>query len=326
MATLITLVILTLSLIALLKGADWLVDGASDLAAFFKVSPIIIGLTVVAFGTSLPELIVSLLAVFNGAADLSVANVVGSNFANIGLGIGIAALILPLRIKNKALIHEIPILIVSSFLLLILGTDQFIFQTNTFSLSRFDGVVLYIIFIMFCYYIWNSLQHKHPQEMHTDIEDEYIHDLPLWKSCTYIATGITALFFGGKYFVEAAVQLASTFGLSEAFIGMTIVAIGTSAPELITSFIAAHKGKGDLALSNIIGTNIFNILFVLGSVSLLKPISIAPSLLVTDGIAMMALTLLFLVFVTRGKGISRYEGGTLAVLYLGYMAWMIMAL
>ncbi|MAG60917.1 sodium:proton exchanger [archaeon] len=326
MSTLLLIIILIVSLLALLKGADWLVDGASDLAAFFNVSPIIIGLTVVAFGTSLPELIVSVMAVFNGAADLSVANVVGSNFANIGLGIGVAALILPLAIKNKALIYEIPFLIVSSFLLLILGTDIFIFQTNTFSLTRFDGAVLYILFIMFCYYIWSSLQHKTPKQMGKDIEKEYIHHLPLWKSCTYIVVGVAALFIGGRFFVNSAVQLASSWGLSEAFIGMTIVAIGTSAPELITSFIAASKGKGDLALANIVGTNIFNILFVLGTVSLLKPISIAPTLLLTDGVAMMALTLLFLVFATRGKDINRYEGATLAVLYLGYMTWMVVGL
>jgi cation:H+ antiporter len=326
MATLSLLIIFIISLLALLKGADFLVDGASDVAAYFKVSPIIIGLTVVAFGTSLPELIVSLMAVFNGAADLSVANVVGSNFANIGLGIGIAALILPLAIKNKSLIHEIPFLIVSSFLLLILGTDQFIFQQLGFSLSRFDGAILYIIFIMFCYYIWNSLQHQQPKQMKKDIQDEYIHNLPLWKSTLYIITGIAALAIGGRYFVNSSINLASTFGLSEAFIGLTIVAIGTSAPELITSFIAAKKGKGDLALSNIVGTNIFNILFVLGTVSLIKPISIAPTLLLTDGVAMMALTLLFLVFATRGKGINRREGAVLATLYLGYMAWLVVGI
>ncbi len=326
MGTLLLIIILIASLAALLKGADWLVDGASDLASFFKVSPIIIGLTVVAFGTSLPELIVSLLAVFNGAADLSVANIVGSNFANIGLGIGIAAMILPLAIKNKALIYEIPFLIVSSFLLLILGTDLFIFQKAGFSLSRFDGIILYILFIMFCYYIWSSLQKKQPKSMAKDIADEYIHNMPLWKSSTFIVVGIIFLTAGGKFFVDSAIDLASVFGFSQAFIGLTIVAIGTSAPELITSFTAAYKGKGDLALSNIVGTNIFNILFVLGTVSILKPISIAPSLLQTDGVAMMALTLLFLVFATRGKGISRYEGATLAALYIGYMTWLVVSL
>ena len=326
MATLTLIIIFIISLLALLKGADYLVDGASDIAAYFKVSPVIIGLTVVAFGTSLPELIVSLMAGFNGAADLSVANVVGSNFANIGLGIGIAALILPLAIKNKALIHEIPFLIVSSFLLLILGTDQFIFQKLGFSLSRFDGIVLYIVFIMFCYYIWTSLQHKQPKAMKKEIEDEYIHNLPLWKATVYILAGIAALTIGGRYFVNSSIELASNFGLSEAFIGLTIVAIGTSAPELITSFIAAKKGKGDLALSNIVGTNIFNILFVLGTVSIIKPIGIAPTIMQTDAIAMMALTLLFLVFATRGKGINRREGAILATLYIGYMAWLVIGL
>jgi len=326
MGTFLLIIIFLVSLIALLKGADWLVDGASDFAAYFKVSPIIIGLTVVAFGTSLPELVVSILAVFNGAADLSVANVVGSNFANIGLGIGIAALILPLAIKNKALIYEIPFLIIASFLLLILGSDIFIFQTNTFSLNRFDGAVLYIMFIMFCYYIFKTFQHKTPKELGKDIEKEYINDLPLWKSTLYILLGMISLLLGGRYLVDSSVQIASSFGLSEAFIGLTIVAIGTSAPELITSFIAAYKGKGDLALSNIIGTNIFNILFVLGTVSLIKPISIAPSLLVTDGVAMMALTLLFLVFATRNRDISRYEGATLVVLYVGYMAWLVLGI
>ncbi len=326
MGTIILIIILLISLIALLKGADWLVDGASDVAAYFKVSPIIIGLTVVAFGTSLPELIVSVMAVFGGAADLSVANVVGSNFANIGLGIGVAALILPLAIKNKALIYEIPFLIVASFLLLILGNDTFIFQTATFSLSRFDGVVLYIMFVMFCYYIFKTIQHKTPKGVGKDIEKEYVHNYPLWKSTAFVIVGIAILTLGGRFFVNSAVDLASLLGLSEAFIGLTIVAIGTSAPELITSFIAAYKGKGDLALSNIIGTNIFNILFVLGTVSVLKPISIAPSLLVTDGIAMMALTLLFLVFATRGRNVNRYEGATLAFLYVAYMGWLIIGL
>jgi cation:H+ antiporter len=329
-ATIILVLILIVSLIALVKGADVLVKGASNISSTFKVPPILIGLTVVAFGTSLPEFIVSLISVFVGSPDLSVGNIIGSNIANIGLGIGIAALFVSLAVKTKTIMYEFPFLLVSTLLLLILGNNAYLFQQNTFSLTRFDGIVMWVIFAIFLYYVLSSAlsSRKNKSTTSNEFEKEYkdTSPEPIWKSSLFILAGILLLALGGKFFVDASSEIAFLFGLSEAFIGLTIVAIGTSLPDIITTVVAAVKGEREIAVGNVVGSNIFNIFFVLGTVSLLKPIGINPSLLLVDGIVMLVLTILFLVFATRGKNINRWEGVVLILSYIAYMAYLIAGL
>lgn len=320
---LLSLIVLTvIGLFVLIKGANYLVEGATDVARWLRVSPILVGLTIVAFGTSLPEFIVSLFSVIGNNSDISLGNIIGSNIANIGLVIGISAIIISLSVKSQTLIYEFPFLIVSTFLLLILGNDQFIFNKDTFILSRIDGLILLTIFAFFLYYIYLSFKEDRKQ-----VKEEFgktlVHKNLPWKNFVLISGGIVALITGGKLFIGAAQKLIVATGMSEAFLGLTIAAIGTSLPEVVTSIVAAWKKQGDLAIGNIVGSNIFNILLVLGATSIIKPININSSILNSDGIVMLFLSLLFLVFATRKQNIYRKEGILLLAIYLVYLTFVI---
>ncbi len=317
----IILVLLAVALLLLVKGADFLVDGSSDIARWLKISPMIVGLTIVAFGTSLPEFIVSLFAALSGTTDLAVANIIGSNIANIALILGLSAVLIPLAITSKSLIYEFPFLIVSSFALLILGTDMFIYQQDTYSLSRLDGVLLLILLAIFLFYLFKTIRTE-KRTAKKEFRKEYIHNNSTGRNILLIVGGIVGLFIGGKLFVGNALALASRLGLSESFLGLTIAAIGTSLPELFTSGIAAWKKQGDIAVGNIVGSNIFNILFVLGITSLISPLAISQSLIGVDGIVMIAATLLLLLFATRGKNITRGEGIFLLAFYGAYLVFI----
>ena len=325
MEPILGIIIFILSLIILTKGADVLVDGSADLARFLKVSPILVGLTIVAFGTSLPEFIVSLFAVLSGSADLSVGNIVGSNIANIGLVLGISALFIPLVVKSTTLMYEFPFMLVSSFLFLLLANDSYLFGKSTFFIGRIDSLILLIIFAIFIIYVYRSLKHQR-KEVKKEFAKEYKHLNPLWKNTLMICIGIIMLVVGGKLFVNSASDLAKLFGFSEAFIGVTIVALGTSLPELFTSAVAAYKKEASIAIGNIVGSNIFNILMVLGIVGLIKPIAINQSLLFFDGMIMIGITLLFLLFATIGKNLKRWEGAFLLLSYASYIGWLVFSL
>ena len=316
------ILMIIVSLFVIIKGADYLVDGSSDLARFLKISPIIVGLTIVAFGTSLPEFVVSLFSVLAGKADISIGNIIGSNIANIALVIGICAIITNLKIKSKTLIHEYPFMIISSFLLLILASDWFIFGKERFLLSRIDGMIFLGIFLFFMYYILQSMK-KSKKIVKKEFKEEFQHQNPTWKNTLMIIGGIAALIVGGKLFVVYAGQLSVLAGLSDSFIGLVIAALGTSLPELATSGVAAWKKHGDIAIGNIVGSNIFNVLFVLGTISLIKPITVNPAVLQIDAMIMLFITGLFLVFSTQGKSIVRKEGIFLVLTYLAYLAFLI---
>lgn len=319
---LLVIVLIIISLFVILKGADYLVDGASDFARWLKVSPILVGLTIVAFGTSLPELMVSLFAALNGSPDLSIGNIIGSNTFNILIIIGISAIIMPLAVRSRTLIYEFPFLIISAFMLLLLGMDWFIFQQQTFSLGRFDGVIFLLIFGFFLLYIFTTARSEQ-KNVHKQFAAEYKNKNSLWKNSLLIVGGLAALIIGGRIFVMNAEKLAQLAGVSEAFIGLTIAAIGTSLPELATSAVAAWKKQSDIAIGNIVGSNIFNILFILGITSLIKPIPINPTMLATDGIVMIVASLLFLVFATRDRKVVRMEGVVLITCYLAYVVYLV---
>ena len=317
------LLMVVISLFVLVKGADYLVDGASDFARFMRISPVIVGLTIVAFGTSLPEFIVSLFSALSGQSDISIGNIIGSNIANITLIIGVCVIIAKkIKIKSKTLIYEFPFMIFSSFLLLILANDFFIFGKDTFSLSRFDGIIFTIVFLAFMYYVFKTIKDD-KKTIKKEFKEEYKHKNPLWKNISYMVGGIIALVAGGKLFATYAGQLSALAGLSQSFIGLTIAALGTSLPELAASGVAAWKGHGNIAIGNVVGSNIFNILFVLGITTLIKPIEVSASVLSVDAVIMIFVSMIFLVLATRNKAINRKEGIALLSIYVLYIAFAI---
>ncbi|MFH1683163.1 MAG: calcium/sodium antiporter [Candidatus Woesearchaeota archaeon] len=318
----IPILIFLVSLYVLTKGADFLVNGATDLARYLKVSPIMIGLTLVSFGTSLPEFVVSFFAVLTGNVDISIGNIIGSNIANIGLVLGLSALIFPLAIKSESLMYEFPFMIVSTFLFMLLANNLYLFNGASYSIGRIDALIFLTVLLIFIVYVYKSIK-DHRKAVLKEFKDEYKHINPLWKNTAYITAGISMLFIGGKVFVGAASDLARGFGISEAFIGVTIVAIGTSLPELFTSVVAAWKKETSIAIGNLVGSNIFNILFVLGIVGLVKPIVVNPGLLFFDGMIMVGITLLFLLFATMDMKVKRYEGAILMLCYLTYIGFLI---
>jgi cation:H+ antiporter len=311
----LSILLLILGGILLWKGADWLVDGAADIAAYLKIPPIYVGLTVVAFGTSLPELIVSLIAVLSGKPGISIGNIIGSNIANIGLIIGIAALIYPLIVKRRTIEYEFPIMVIASFLLLILGNKNFIFLKDEFYFGRLDGLILIGIFAVFIYYIYAAVKKGEKK-----IEKISKSKNPIWKNILFVLLGTIALFLGGKFFVDSASDIARFIGISEVVIGLTIISIGTSLPELFTSAVAAFKKQADIAVGNIVGSNIFNIAWVLGLVSFVKNIPVAAKTIYIDGVIMILFTLLFLLFAAKSKKIHRSYG---FILLLGYIAYIV---
>lgn len=319
LASILTLV----SIYLLVKGADYLVKGAVDTARLLRVSPILVGLTIVAFGTGIPEFVVSIIAAIQQHGDIAIGNIIGSNITNIGLIIAVVAGIQKLRVRSKTLIYEFPFLLVSTVLFLLLAHDFYIYGKDTNSFQFVDGIVLLVTFGFFLIYIYKSM--KQEQKL---VQKEFAaalqHKNPVWKNVTLIIGGIIVLYLGGELFLKYATELATIFSLSDSFIGLTIAAIGTSLPELFTSIIAIRQKHPDLAVGNIVGSNIFNILFTVGVVSLIRPLAIKPSLIAVDGMIMLLFTLLFLVFSTRDKTIQRGEGvvlGSCYLLYLVYLFW-----
>jgi cation:H+ antiporter len=319
MAIIWIIILFILGLTLLIKGADLLVEGASDIATHLKIPPIYVGLTVVAFGTSLPELIVSMMAILTGKPGISIGNIVGSNIANIGLIIGITAIIYPLIVKRKTIQYEFPILVILSFLLITLGNKNYIFGKNEFYFGKFDAIIFIIIFLIFLYYIFRSIKENKEAGKQEKVKNSNL------KNILYIIMGPIALFLGGNFFVEASSQIAELFGVSEVLIGLTIVSIGTSLPELFTSIIAALKKQADIAVGNVVGSNIFNIAWVLGLVSLIKNITLESATIYIDGMIMIFFTLLLLFFSALSKKIKRSYGVLLFLMYIAYIVFLVLS-
>lgn len=307
----------------LIKGADFLVDGASSIAKRLKVSDLVIGLTIVSFGTSAPELIVNLLASYRGATDLAISNVLGSNIANILLILGTAAMITPLKVKSNTVWKEIPFGLLAVILLFFMGNDIWVdagLGASTMDvLSRVDGMVLLSFFVVFLYYTF-GLAKSGDDDIEEDIEL-----LPWNKSIFYVLLGMVGLALGGQWIVEGAVMIADKFGLPEAIVGVTIVAIGTSLPELATSVVAAMKKNADIAVGNVAGSNIFNVFWILGASASISPLPY--NAMQSDRDALMAIfaaLLLFLgLFVGKRHTIYRWEGALFLTAYFGYMIYLI---
>ncbi|UCS92181.1 calcium/sodium antiporter [Echinicola marina] len=312
-----------IGLALLIKGADFLVDGSSSIAKEFQIPELVIGLTIVSFGTSMPELIVNLLASFSGSSELAVGNVFGSNIANVLLILGVAALIKPLPIQRSIYYTEIPISLAATFMVGFLANANLFLDIPGLSLSRADGGILLFFFGLFMAYIYAVSKSKSGQ-MDMASSDATMELLPRAKSVIYIIGGVLALFLGGKWVVDGAVEIATLMGLSETFIGLTVVAVGTSLPELVTSAVAAKKGQADIAVGNVVGSNIFNILWILGLSALIQPLPFTVVSNMDILVVVFSSTLLLLaVIFGRESKVNHWHGLFFLLCYVLYLIFLV---
>jgi cation:H+ antiporter len=318
MSLIITIVLLCVGLGILIIGAEALVNGSASIAKKFGISSLVIGLTIVAFGTSAPELVINLFSAFQGKTDIALGNIIGSNISNILLILGICATIMELKVQKSTTWKEIPFALLAMILLLILGNDLAFGNATSNVLTRGDGIILLSVFSIFLYYIVGLTKNK-------EVEENTIKSYPLGISTLLTLGGFIGLFFGGQLFVDNAVVLAKLAGFSEAFIGLTIVAIGTSLPELVTSVIATRKGHVDLAIGNIVGSNIFNVLWILGITSIIHPLAVS-DVVQTDILIATGITILLFMIILIGKRhkIERWQGIIFIILYIVYTVFALL--
>ena len=315
---LLEILLLIVGLTVLILGANWLVDGASSVAAKLGISAFTIGLTVVAFGTSMPEFVVNIIASISGNSGLAIGNIVGSNTLNILLVVGIAALIRPVNVMSTTVRIEIPYSLLAAVVLLILANDGLLDGTNKSIISRSDGLILIAFLLIFLFYTFLSAK----SDAYAPVSEVKVRKNYL--SALMILGGVGGLYLGGKLIVDSAITIAQSLGVSDSLIGLTIVAIGTSLPELVTSGVAAYKGNSDIAIGNVLGSNIFNIFMVLGLSSLILPQELYPTANIDILVTCFASILLF-IFALAGPGqkIDRREGGLFVIIYIGYLAYLI---
>lgn len=304
--------------VLLVYGANWLVDGASSLARRFNISSIVIGLTVVALGTSSPELVVNLVASIKGNADVAMGNILGSNISNVFLILGVSALIYPLAVNRNTYSKEIPLALLAAIILGVVANDTLLDGISNSMIRRSDGIVFIAFFILFMYYTFSIARLKDTQST------PVIKSFTPWKSILFVLAGIAGLVIGGKWVVDGAVAIALWAGMREATISLTIVAFGTSLPELATCAVAAVKRNTDLVIGNVIGSNIFNVFFVLGISAVIKPIPFDKALNfdIMAGILAVVLLLLFVSFAGK-RLLTRWQGGVFVLLYVFYIALLV---
>ena len=309
MHMILEILLLAIGFVLLVKGADWFVDGAAGIARKFRIPQLVIGLTIVAMGTSAPEAAVSISAALKGSADITIGNIVGSNILNILIILGLASLIVPIAVAKATIKLDMPFMLLISAVLLVLGWD------GTVTLG--DGLILAAFFVGYIGYLLYDAK-KHPEIS----EGEFLRDLSLPKSLMWTALGLALIILGSNVAVDAATEIARILGLSERFIGLTIVALGTSLPELFTSVMAARKGNADIAIGNIVGSNIFNILFVVGLSAIIIPVPFAAAFRIDTLVAIGAGLLLWLCSL-RGK-LVRWHGAVMLLAYGGYFAYLLL--
>lgn len=313
--------LLLLGLVVLIAGGEFLVRGAVGCSSAFKISPLVIGMTVVSFGTSAPELIVSIDSALSGNPGIAMGNVVGSNIANIALVLGLTALIFPIVAGKQTKSVDYPMMILASILFYIFSLD--------FIIVWWEGVILFGILSVFIYLMISTSRKKTKKAIEEEAgEFEEAMKFPMWKSLLFLAVGLVGLFFGAGWFVDGAVGIAEILlegnPDKDTIIGVTVVALGTSAPELVASVVAAFRKQTDIALGNLIGSNIFNIFAVIGLTSIVKPIEISQSMLSFDLLWMLGISFLLLFVLAFGKRIGRFKGAVLTVAYLSYVAMILL--
>lgn len=301
--------LLIFGIVVVLKSADWLTNGAVGLATKLGISQIVIGLTIVAIGTSMPELFVSIVSAIKGTPDLAVGNIVGSNIFNVLLIVGVAATVAPIAIQRATVRRDIPIAIVASIMLTFMMLDD--------NISRIDALILFAAFIAF---IWITLRNSKNDANEKDASTEKV--IPTWKSVLFIIFGLVGLVLGSNIFVDNASSLAHGWGISDAIIGLTIVAGGTSLPELATSAVAARKGDSGIAIGNVLGSNVFNILMILGLTGIISPMHIQNITYIDMAVMVISMALFWLFSFTKLR-VERWEGCVLIACFLGYITWLV---
>ncbi|NOY52803.1 MAG: calcium/sodium antiporter [Deltaproteobacteria bacterium] len=300
-----------LGLFLMVYGADRLVEGGSAIAVHFRISPLVIGLTIVSFGTSFPEFAASLVGALHGKTDLAMGNVIGSNICNLGLVLGAAALTRPIRVRGSLIRKEIPFLLLISAITWWMARDH--------RIGRGEGLFFVVLFVLFVYYCIRTARQR-GDALPPGLPPGKFISLP--RSFGALTFGLLLLFFGADLTIRAAVSISGRMGISQAVIGLTVVALGTSLPELVTSVMALRKGEGDIGLGNVLGSNIFNLLFVLGVTATVHPIPSSPQFFRFDIPVMLAFTVLLIPFAGSRLQISRREGGLLLAAYCGYILYL----
>ena len=316
--------LLALSLVVglglLVKGADWLVDGASAIAKRFHISDIVIGLTVVAFGTSMPEFVVNMVSVANGTTDIAITNILGSNIINVFVILGISVLICPIASQKHCRDFDIPMSIIAGLLVLAFATVTMSGEVK--GLQRWEGAVLLFFFVVF---MVSNVRHAKTGVCETESENVVV--MKVWKAVLLVIVGLVGLVIGGELIVRSAVSIATRLGVSEAIIGLTIVALGTSLPELATSVIAAMKKNVDIALGNVIGSNIFNVFFILGTSAVIRPLPAYKGLSLDALMAALGCAMVWLFIKTNAKReLKWWHGACLLLVYAGYLAYRLMTM
>jgi len=312
------IIILLVGLLLILFGANWLVDGSSSIAKRFGISEFVIGLTIVGIGTSTPEMVVSFMSSFQGKADMAIGNIVGSNIFNTMMILGVTALISPLVITKSNLRRDIPLNIFVTILLIVLGMNFTLFGAGQDQLCRLDGAILLAVF---AWYLWTSFK---SDQGDADEDGEGIKEYTAGMSVILILAGLAGLIIGGRLFVNSATELAKMFGVSDKFIAITVMAAGTSMPELATCVVAALKGRGQLALGNVLGSNISNILLILGGAALINPLSFGGMTYVDLGAVLLSsVFILASAYMFKKKQLDRFEGTVLLLMEAGYMWYLI---
>ncbi|MDY4943047.1 MAG: calcium/sodium antiporter [Candidatus Limisoma sp.] len=302
----------------ILLGANGLTDGSSSVAKRFGISDLVIGLTIVAFGTSAPELMVSLVSSIKGSAQLAIGNVVGSNIFNILMIVGLTAVVMPIKVQKNTITNEIPLVLLSSLALVACASDIVLDGGVGNVIGRGDGILLLLFFTIFMRYTF-SIAKSIGEE-----SGEQIKLMPIWKSLLFIVLGLAGLIVGGQLFVDGASGIARSLGVSESVIGLTLVAGGTSLPELATSVVAAVKKKPGIAIGNVIGSNLFNIFLVLGASATVSPLPLG-NIGISDMLMLVVSSVLFWAagWFFKDKTITRIEGAIMVALYVGYIWWLI---
>jgi len=312
---------IVLGFVALVKGADWLVDGASSIAKRFGISDLVIGLTVVAFGTSMPEFVVNMVSVAEGSTDLAITNILGSNIINTFVILGLTALVYPIASQKRSRDFDIPLSIIAGILVLAFVAVELPFGECGKGIGRMGGVLL---LLFFAYFLYNTFRHAkdHPEE--NELTSEGVKDIPVRRALAFMLGGFVGLVVGGELIVKSAVDIAMRCGVSEAIIGLTVVALGTSLPELATSVIAAAKHNSDIALGNVFGSNIFNVFFVLAASATVRPLPAYEGIEIDALMAASGSIIVWLAVKTNhARKVQRWAGALLLVVYGGYLAYRL---
>ena len=317
----LTYVLFIMGFVVLITGANMLIDGSTSIARKSRISNIVIGLTIVAFGTSAPEFIVTIFATMQGNTEIAIGNILGSNIANILLVLGVSAIIYPITVNRNTVLKEIPFSLLAALLLGVLANDVLFKRNGPSVLTMIDGIIFLLFLAGFIYYTLRISRVKEDVPENNNNLKEFSY----FKSFSFIIIGLLGLVLGGKWIVDGAVEIAGFFNVSQSFIGLTVIAIGTSLPELATSAVAAFKKQSDIAIGNVVGSNVMNILWILGFNALIHPIPLNPASNIDILMTIFAsLILLLTMYISKRHVVERWEGILMLVIYIGYIIFLIM--